>query len=117
MNSVTLIGRLVRDPQIRYASQSQMAVANFTLAVDRDGLSKSGKSNADHLDFVAWRDVADLVLRKFKKGDLMAVSDSRAKVRSYVDGNGSKIRKTEYELGRVYRVGKSEDGVFALEDC
>lgn len=115
MNSCDFMGRLVDDPK-KFESDGIPRVV-FTLAVDRDGLSKSGKSNADHLDFVAWRDVADLVLRKFKKGDLMAVSDSRAKVRSYVDGNGSKIRKTEYELGRVYRVGKSEDGVFALEDC
>ena len=54
MNSVTLTGRLVRDPQIRYASQSQMAVANFTLAVDRVRTRDGKEPTADFPDIVAF---------------------------------------------------------------
>jgi len=74
-NQVTLIGRLVADPDIRY-TQSGVPVANIRLAVDRDFKNQEGKREVDFLTCTAWRKVAEIVAQYCKKGSLILVSGS-----------------------------------------
>ena len=100
MNSCNFTGRLVDDPEYFPGEPDRCC---FTVAVDRDVFSKDAKSaNADYLDCIAWRGVAEYVQKHFSKGDLIQVVDARAKVRTYEDSKGIKKRKTEFEINRVY---------------
>ena len=100
MNSCNFTGRLVEDPKLMMDEGGVQRVT-FTLAVDRDSAWKYDKSS-DYLDFIAWREVAKYIVRKFKKGDLMTVINARAKVRNIVDSNGIKKRKTEFIVDKAY---------------
>lgn len=102
MNSFNCTGRLVDDP--KYFEKNGVARVVFTLAVDRDGAWKQDRVNADFLDFVAWHETADYIWKNFRKGDLMQVSNARAKVLEFTDGEGKKRRKTEYDVDRVYKL-------------
>lgn len=98
MNSCNFTGRMVDNPKL---FEGEVNRAVFTLAVDRDFVPKGSEKNADYLDFVAWRDKADYVVRRFHKGDLVQVVNARAKIKQYEDDSG-KQRKTEYEVDKVY---------------
>lgn len=68
LNHIVLMGRLTRDPELRY-TQSQIPVASFTLAVDRDfGGRDGGEKQTDFIDIVAWRSTAEFVSKYFTKG-------------------------------------------------
>jgi single-strand DNA-binding protein len=99
MNSVTLTGRLTRDPQIRYAAQSQMAVANFTLAVDRARTKEGQDRDADFPDVVAFGKTAEIIERYAAKGSLIGVS-GRLQTRTY-EKDGRKVYVTEVVAERV----------------
>lgn len=88
MNKVILIGRLTRDPELRY-SQQGIAVTNFTVAVDRryGGEDKQ----ADFIDVVAWRKLAEIVGEHCRKGQLVVV-EGRIEVSSY-EKDGEKRRR------------------------
>ena len=75
MNSVILIGRLARDPELRYTPNSQTAIAHFTLAVDRP-YTKGADRQTDWIDIVAWRKTAEFVCKYFSKGDPVVVEGS-----------------------------------------
>ena len=107
MNSVTLTGRLVRDPQIRYASQSQMAVANFTLAVDRVRTRDSKEPTADFPDIVAFGKTAEIIEKYAAKGSLIGVT-GRLQTRSY-EKDGRKVYVTEVVAERVDLLGRKQD--------
>ena len=66
MNKVVLIGRLTKDPELRY-TQGGTAVANFTLAVNRRFANQSGEREADFINCVAWQKTAEFVANYFKK--------------------------------------------------
>ena len=71
LNHIVLMGRLTRDPELRY-TQSQIPVASFTLAVDRDfGGRDGGEKQTDFIDIVAWRSTAEFVSKYFTKGSAM----------------------------------------------
>ena len=74
-NQVTLIGRLVADPDIRY-TQSGVPVANIRLAVEREFKNADGKRDTDFINCTAWRKVAEIVQQYTKKGSLILVSGS-----------------------------------------
>ena len=74
LNSVTLMGRLTRDPELKH-TQSGTAVVSFTLAVDRDFKSQSGVKETDFIDCVAWRNTAEFVSKYFSKGKMAVVSE------------------------------------------
>jgi single-strand DNA-binding protein len=96
LNKVVMIGRLVRDPELRNLAGNNVSVVNFTLAVDRPFLSKeSGKREADFIDVVAWRKLAENCAAYLKKGNQAAVVGS-LQVRSYDDSQG--IRRTAAEV-------------------
>ena len=75
MNKIILIGRLVRDPELRYTSNGT-AVGDFTLAVERDYSSQSGEKKVDYIKVVVWRKSAENVAKFLGKGRLVAVEGS-----------------------------------------
>lgn len=103
MNKVTLIGRLTKDPELRYTS-SNIAVASFTLAVDRGYTSPNGERQADFLNIVVWRKPAENVKKFLIKGSQVAV-DGSIQTRSYDDQNGQKRYITEILANSVEFLG------------
>ena len=103
MNKVTLIGRLTKDPELRYTS-SNIAVASFTLAVDRGYTGQNGERQADFLNIVVWRKPAENVKKFLTKGSQVAV-DGSIQTRSYDDQNGQKRYITERLANSVEFLG------------
>ena len=101
LNHITIMGRLTRDPELRY-TQSQTPVASFTLAVDRDfGSRDSGEKQTDFIDCVAWRQTAEFVSKYFQKGS-MAVVSGRLQIRDWTDRDGGKRRSAEVVIDSIY---------------
>lgn len=92
MNKVVLIGRLTKDPELKF-SQSGTAVANLTLAVDRK-FKKEGQQQADFIPIVVWGKIGESVADYKKKGDLIAVF-GRMETRSYEAKDGGRRYVTE----------------------
>ena len=78
LNHIVLMGRLTRDPELRRTG-SGIAVASFTLAVDRDFAAQGAERETDFVDIVAWRNMAEFVSKYFTKGRMLS---SRADCRS-----------------------------------
>lgn len=112
MNKVILMGRLARDPEIRY-TQSTKAVATFTLAVDRrvrrsaDG--QPPQQTADFIPIVAWDKTAELCGNYLTKGRQVLI-EGRMQVRSYDAQDGSKRYVTEVIADNVEFIGSRSDG-------
>ena len=101
LNHIVIMGRLTRDPELRY-TQSQTPVASFTLAVDRDfGGRDGGERQTDFIDCVAWRSTAEFVSKYFQKGS-MAVASGRLQLRDWTDRDGNKRRSAEVVVDNVY---------------
>lgn len=101
LNHITIMGRLTRDPELRY-TQSQTPVASFTLAVDRDfGGRDGGEKQTDFIDCVAWRSTAEFVSKYFAKGS-MAVVSGRLQIRDWTDREGGKRRSAEVVVDNMY---------------
>lgn len=99
MNSVMLIGRLTRDPELRYTSQGT-PVASFSLAVDRPFTNQQGEHETDFIDCVAWRKLGETVGNHLQKGRLVAV-EGRLEIQSYEAQDGSKRRAAKVVAGRL----------------
>ncbi|WP_243292728.1 single-stranded DNA-binding protein [Bacillus sp. FJAT-47783] len=93
MNRVVLVGRLTKDPELRY-TPSGVAVATFTLAVNRTFTNQQGEREADFINCVVWRRPAENVANFLKKGSLAGV-DGRLQSRSYEDQTGRRVYVTE----------------------
>lgn len=93
LNRIILIGRLTRDPELRYIPSGQ-PVASFTLAVDRPFVNQQGERGTDFIDIVAWRRLAEQVTQHLNKGRLVAV-EGRLQIRSYETQDGQKRRVAE----------------------
>jgi single-strand DNA-binding protein len=93
LNRVVLVGRLTKDPELRY-TPSGVAVATFTLAVNRTFANQQGEREADFLNCVIWRKQAENVANFLKKGSLAGV-DGRVQSRSYEDQTGKRVYVTE----------------------
>ncbi|MDD3164898.1 MAG: single-stranded DNA-binding protein [Oscillospiraceae bacterium] len=104
LNHIVLMGRLTRDPELRRTG-SGVSVASFSLAVDRDFVSRdareSGDRETDFIDIVAWRNTADFVSKYFTKGR-MAVVTGRLQIRNWTDKEGNKRRTAEVIADNVY---------------
>ena len=101
LNHITIMGRLTRDPELRY-TQSQTPVASFSLAVDRDfGSRDGGEKQTDFIDCVAWRQTAEFVSKYFQKGS-MAVVSGRLQIRDWTDREGGKRRSAEVVVDNIY---------------
>lgn len=93
LNKVILIGRLTRDPDIR-TTTTGIPVGSFTLAVNRNYVSQSGVREADFINCVCYRKLAEIVGRYVRKGQLISV-EGRIQTRSYDAQDGSKCYVTE----------------------
>ncbi len=101
LNRIVIMGRLVRDPDLR-RTQAGTAVAAFTLAVERDFKdAATGERTADFIDCVAWRQTGEFVSRYFSKGR-MAVAEGRLQLRDWVDRDGNKRRSAEVVVEQMY---------------
>lgn len=101
LNHITIMGRLTKDPELR-RTDSGVAVANFTLAVDRDFASKDGgEKETDFIECVAWRHTGELVSKYFSKGR-MAVASGRLQIRIWTDKDGNKRKTAEVVADNVY---------------
>ena len=115
LNHIVVMGRLTRDPELRY-TQSQTPVVSFTVAVDRDfGGRDNRERQTDFIDCVAWRSTAEFVSKYFQKGS-MAVVSGRLQIRDWTDREGGKRRTAEIVADSVY-FGESkrsrEEGSYA----
>lgn len=100
LNQIVLMGRLTRDPELRYTS-NQTPVASFRLAVDRDfGGRDGGDRQTDFIDVVAWRQSAEFVSKFFTKGS-MAIVTGRLQMRDWTDRDGNKRTSAEVVADRV----------------
>lgn len=93
MNRVVIVGRLTRDPDLRYTPNG-VAVANFTVAANRPFKNQSGEQEADFINCVVWRNAAENLANYMKKGSLIGV-DGRIQSRSYDDKDGKRVFITE----------------------
>ncbi|WMM33653.1 single-stranded DNA-binding protein [Shouchella clausii] len=93
LNRVVLVGRLTRDPELRFTPNG-VAVANFTLAVNRPFSNQQGEREADFINCVVWRKPAENVANFLKKGSLAGV-DGRVQTRSYDNNEGRRVFVTE----------------------
>lgn len=91
-NKVILIGRLTRDPEVRYTN-TNLAVTNFTIAVDRK-FKKEGERQADFFSIVAWQKTAEFIEKYFSKGRKIVVI-GRLQSRTWDDSEGKKHYVTE----------------------
>lgn len=99
MNKVFLIGRLTKDPELRYTG-SNIAVASFTVAVNRNFTSQNGEREADFINIVVWRKQAENVKNYINQGSQVAI-DGRIQTRSYDDAEGKKRYVTEVVADNV----------------
>ena len=101
LNQIVIMGRLTRDPELRRTG-SGVAVASFTLAVDRDFTDKqSGEKETDFIECVAWRQTGEYVSKYFTKGR-MAVVVGRLQIRKWNDKDGNKRSTAEVVADNVY---------------
>lgn len=115
LNHITIMGRLTKDPKLRY-TQSGTPVASFSLAVDRDfGSRDGGDRQTDFIDIVAWRQTAEFVSKHFTKGR-MAVVSGRLQIRGWQDKDGNKHSSTEVVADSVY-FGDSKKGADNQSDA
>lgn len=93
INNVVLVGRLTKDPDLRYTSNGS-AVASFTLAVNRNFTNQSGNREADFINCVIWRKPAETLANYTRKGSLIGVT-GRIQTSSYDNQQGQKVYRTE----------------------
>lgn len=108
MNIVILVGRLTKDPEVRY-TPSQMAVAKFTVATNRPKNDNADAPSADFIDVVAFGKTAELIERFFAKGKWIGVQ-GRMQNNNYTDKNGVKHYTYNVVAGRIDFVGSKSDG-------
>lgn len=99
MNKVLLTGRLTKNPELKYTT-SNVAVSQFSLAVNRNFKNAEGVYDADFINCVAYRKTAELIAEYTKKGDLLGI-EGRIQTRSYDDKEGNKRYATEVIVDNI----------------
>ena len=108
MNKVQIIGRITKDPEVKY-TQNQLPFCNFIIAVDRRFKDANGQRQADFIACVAWRATADFIGKYFRKGSKIAVVGS-IQTRSYEDQEGKKHLVTEVVVDEAEFVESKSSG-------
>jgi single-strand DNA-binding protein len=108
LNRVILIGRLTKDPELRY-TPAGVAVTQFTLAVDRNFKDQAGEREADFINIVTWRQLAETCANYLRKGRLTAV-EGRIQTRNYDNNEGKKVYVTEVVADNVRFLESSNSG-------
>ena len=106
LNNIGLMGRLTADPDLR-KTPSDISLARFTLAVERDFKAHDGNKQTDFIDIVTWRSTADFVGKYVKKGQLICVNGS-LQTRTYEDKDGNKRKAFEVNAENVYFCERKE---------
>lgn len=99
MNKTFLIGRLTKDPELRY-TESNKAIANFTIAIDRQYTNSQGEKETDFINIVTFQKQAENVKKYVTKGSQVAI-DGRIQTRNYEDKDGKRVYVTEVIADRV----------------
>lgn len=108
LNRIILIGRLTRDPELRY-TPAGVAVTQFTLAVDRNFTGQNGEKEADFIPVVTWRQLAETCANYLRKGRLAAV-EGRIQVRNYENNEGKRVYVTEVIADNVRFLESNRSG-------
>lgn len=106
LNRVVLIGRLTRDPELRY-TPTGIATTSFTLAVDRTFTNQEGEKEADFIQIVTWRKLAENCANYLAKGRLTAI-EGRIQTRSYENSEGNRVYVTEVIADNVRFLERSQ---------
>lgn len=117
MNSVILVGRLTKDPEIKYIGDKNIPVANFILAVDRKLKKESKGQRTDFIRIEAWREAADICANTFKKGNLVSVK-GELRIDEYLDKEENKkyiTKITTYNVTLLEHFKKQLNGVDIFE--
>ncbi len=109
MNKVILMGRLTRDPEVRYTQANNTLVANFSLAVNRRFAKQGEERSADFINIVAWNKTGEFCSKYFKKGQQVGVI-GRIQTRNWDDDQGQKHYATEVIAEEVYFADSRRDG-------
>ena len=107
MNHIVTIGRLTKDPELRYTPNG-VAVGSFTVAVDRPFNSAKGEREADFIPVVVWQKLAENCANHLRKGRLVAV-EGRLQIRSYDTQDGQKRRVAEIVASNVQFLDRGKD--------
>jgi single-strand DNA-binding protein len=107
LNRVILIGRLTKDPELRY-TPAGVAVTQFTLAIDRPFVNAEKEKEADFINIVVWRQLAETCANYLRKGRLTAV-EGRMQTRNYDNNEGKKVYITEVVADNVRFLESSKD--------
>ncbi len=108
MNKVILLGRLARDPEVRYTNGNNTLVASFGLAVNRRFAKEGEERQADFFNIVAWGKTGEFCSKYFKKGQQVSIV-GRLQSRSYDDLDGKKVYVTEVVAEEVYFADTKRD--------
>ena len=114
MNKVILMGRLTRDPEVRYTQTNNTMVTSFSLAVNRRFVKEGEERQADFINIVAWSKTAEFCSKFFKKGQQVGVV-GRIQTRNYDDDQGMKHYVTEVVAEEVYFADSKKDNVNSEE--
>lgn len=109
MNKVILMGRLTRDPEVRYTQTNNTLVASFSLAVNRRFARQGEERQADFINIVAWSKTGEFCSKYFKKGQQVGVI-GRIQTRSWEDENKVKHYATEVVAEEAYFADSKRDG-------
>ena len=109
MNKVILMGRLTRDPEVRYTQNTNTLVASFSLAVNRRFVKQGEERQADFINVVAWNKTGEFCSKYFKKGQQVAVI-GRVQTRNWEDENKQKHYITEVVAEEAYFADSKKDG-------
>lgn len=101
MNKVILMGRLTRDPEVRYTSTNNTLIASFGLAVNRRFAKEGEERQADFINIVAWDKTGEFCSKYFKKGQQVGII-GRIQTRNYDDKDGKKVYVTEVIAEEAY---------------
>ena len=114
MNKVLLMGRLTKDPEVRYTTTNNTLVCGFTLAVNRRFV-KDGEQQADFFNIVAWSKLGEFCSKYFVKGQQVAVV-GRLQTRNYDDKDGKKVYLTEVVVEEAHFADTKKQDDFAKQD-
>jgi len=111
MNKVCLIGRLTKDPEIRYTEANNIMVTNFNLAINRRFVKEGDERQADFINIVAWSKTAEFISKYFRKGQQVGIV-GRIQTRNWEDEQGQKHYITEVIAEEVYFADSKREAAF-----
>lgn len=117
MNSVILVGRLTKDPEVKYLGEKSILVTNFTLAVDRKSKKESKGQKTDFIRIEAWKEAADICANKIKKGNLVSVK-GELRIDEYLDKEENRrysTKITTYNVTLLEHSKKQVNGIDIFE--